>query len=86
MLVLSRKIQEQILIPGLNIRLTVLSVGTNRVQLGIEAPKGVQITRPDAGKRPSFPANVTVSDVEYAELASFSAFEHPPGLSDSSRT
>ena len=52
MLVLSRKIQEQILIPGLNIRLTILSVGKNRVQLGIEAPKGIQITRPESGKRP----------------------------------
>jgi carbon storage regulator CsrA len=47
MLVLSRKIQEQILIPGLNIRLTILSVDKNRVQLGIEAPKGIQITRPE---------------------------------------
>ena len=48
MLVLSRKLQEQIVIPGLNIRVTVLSVGTNRVQLGIEAPRGIQITRPEA--------------------------------------
>ena len=48
MLVLSRKLQEQILIPGLDIRITVLSVGTNRVQLGIEAPRGIEITRPDA--------------------------------------
>ncbi len=45
MLVLSRKLQEQIVLPGLNIRVTVLSVGTNRVQLGIEAPRGIQITR-----------------------------------------
>jgi len=47
MLVLSRKVQQQIMIPGLNIRITVLSVGTNRVQLGIEAPTGIQITRPE---------------------------------------
>lgn len=51
MLVLSRKLQEQILIPALNIRVTILSVGKNRVQLGIEAPKDVQVTRPDAGTR-----------------------------------
>jgi carbon storage regulator CsrA len=31
----------------LNIRITVLSVGTNRVQLGIEAPNSIQITRPE---------------------------------------
>ncbi|MFO1000302.1 MAG: carbon storage regulator [Planctomycetaceae bacterium] len=47
MLVLSRKLQQQIVIPDLNIRITVLSVGTNRVQLGIEAPNSVQITRPE---------------------------------------
>lgn len=48
MLVLSRKIQEQILFPSLNIRITVLSVGTNRVQIGIEAPSDIDVTRPDA--------------------------------------
>ena len=52
MLVLSRKLQEQILIPGLDIRITILSVGTNRVQLGIEAPRGIEITRPDARSTP----------------------------------
>jgi carbon storage regulator len=47
MLVLSRKLQQQIVIPELNICITVLSVGTNRVQLGIEAPNSIQITRPE---------------------------------------
>lgn len=47
MLVLSRKLLQQIFIPDLNIRITVLSVGTNRVQLGIEAPNSIQITRPE---------------------------------------
>ncbi len=47
MLVLSRKLLQQIVIPDLNIRITVLSVGTNRVQLGIEAPNSIQITRPE---------------------------------------
>ena len=51
MLVLSRKIQEQIFFPALNIRITVLSMGKNRVQLGIEAPTDVQVTRPDAATR-----------------------------------
>ena len=51
MLVLSRKIGEQVLIPELGISFTVLSVGTNRVQLGIKAPKEIQITRPDANSR-----------------------------------
>lgn len=47
MLVLSRKLQQQIFIPDLNIRITVLSVGRNRVQLGIDAPAEIQITRPE---------------------------------------
>ena len=51
MLVLSRKIGEQILIPELNITLTVLSAGPNRVQLGIKAPRTVNITRPEIAER-----------------------------------
>ncbi len=47
MLVLSRKLREQVLVPGSNIRITVLSIGKNRVQLGFEAPPEVQITRPE---------------------------------------
>ena len=72
MLVLSRKIQEQILIPGLNIRLTVLSVGKNRVQLGIEAPKGIQITRPETARRSVDACEQQVLDVECAGLPAFS--------------
>ena len=52
MLVLSRKSQEQIVIPELNIRITVLSIGSGRVQLGIEAPREIQVTRPDVRHRP----------------------------------
>jgi carbon storage regulator CsrA len=52
MLVLSRKPQEQILLPGLDVRITVLSIGPGRVQLGIEAPRAIQVTRPDA-RRPA---------------------------------
>jgi carbon storage regulator CsrA len=55
MLVLSRKLQQQIVIPGLDIRITVLSVGTNRVQLGIDAPRGIQITRPELSAKAAAP-------------------------------
>lgn len=44
MLVLSRKKQESILI-GDCIRVTVLSVRGDKVQLGIEAPRNMQIYR-----------------------------------------
>ena len=72
MLVLSRKIQEQILIPGLNIRLTILSVGKNRVQLGIEAPKGIQITRPEVTRRSIEVCEQQLLEVDCASLAAFS--------------
>lgn len=44
MLVLSRKIGEEILI-GDNVRLVVYRIHGNRVQLGIRAPAGVPIYR-----------------------------------------
>jgi carbon storage regulator len=44
MLVLSRKIDQEILI-GEDILVTVISVNGNRVKLGIEAPKDVRILR-----------------------------------------
>ena len=68
MLVLSRKIQEQILIPEFNIRLTILSVGKNRVQLGIEAPKGIQITRPETTRQG---VEQQVFEVQCVEMAAF---------------
>jgi len=44
MLILSRKINQQILING-NIQVTVLSVKGARVQLGFDAPSSVGIRR-----------------------------------------
>lgn len=51
MLVLSRKTGERILIPELGIEISVLNLGSQRVQIGIQAPKEIQITRPEAGRR-----------------------------------
>lgn len=44
MLVLSRKLNEQILIDG-NIRITVVGIRGNQVRLGIQAPDSVKIFR-----------------------------------------
>ncbi len=48
MLVLSRKLNEEILIPDLNITVRIVGMKTGRVQLGIDAPRDVQVTRPEA--------------------------------------
>ncbi len=44
MLVLSRKLSQQILI-GTDIVITVVKIDGNQVRLGIEAPRGVTILR-----------------------------------------
>ena len=44
MLVLSRRIGEEIVVAG-NIRLTVVAVNGNRVRLGITAPASVPVAR-----------------------------------------
>lgn len=45
MLVLSRRLDEAIIIPDAGIQITVLSVQGNRVRLGIDAPATVEIRR-----------------------------------------
>ena len=58
MLVLSRKLGEQISIQG-GITITVVKVGRNKVQLGIDATAGYDICRPETkekqAKAPSTP-------------------------------
>jgi carbon storage regulator len=45
MLVLSRKVQEQIRLPGLDVVVTVLEVRGGMVRLGITAPDQVAVVR-----------------------------------------
>jgi len=47
MLVLSRKRNEEIIFPELDIRLTIVSLGSGRVKVGIDAPRDIRVTRPD---------------------------------------
>ena len=51
MLVLSRKLNEKIIIDG-NIYLTVLRIQGNQVRLGIEAPGHIGIFREELGTAP----------------------------------
>ena len=50
MLVLSRKLGEEIVIAG-NIRITVVSVRGEQVRLGIEAPRNVAVDRQEVHDR-----------------------------------
>jgi len=51
MLVLSRKLNETIVING-NIRVTVVGLRGNQVRLGIEAPESIAIFRQELFDRP----------------------------------
>ena len=57
MLVLSRRRNEQIAIPGLDITFTVLGIRGNRVQIGIQAPPDIEITRPGTTRPEKATAN-----------------------------
>ena len=59
MLVLSRKQQEEILI-GENVKITVLKVKGNTVRLGIEAPRDIKVIR---GELPRDDSNEQIANV-----------------------
>ena len=60
MLVLSRRNQEQIVFPGLGITITILESRNNKVSIGIDAPREIQITRPGANRPEGLRRIVTV--------------------------
>lgn len=51
MLVLSRKVREQIRLPGLDVVVTVLEVRGGKVRLGITAPDEVAVVREELWRR-----------------------------------
>lgn len=50
MLVLSRKVGEKVLI-GDGVYVTILHIGANKVRVGIEAPRSVEVCRDDAKEK-----------------------------------
>jgi carbon storage regulator len=72
MLVLSRKMNESVIIDG-GIRVMVVGVRGNQVRLGFEAPHGVRIFREElcapshvAGEGSTMPASADDSESPYA--------------------
>jgi carbon storage regulator CsrA len=51
MLVLSRRMNEEILFPGMNISVKVLAVTSGKVSLGVQAPPEVNIIRAELPNR-----------------------------------
>lgn len=51
MLVLSRKAGEKIVLPGLNVTITVLDVHGGKVRFGISAPAEVSVHRDEVWRR-----------------------------------
>ncbi len=67
MLVLSRQVGEQILLPELDIVVTVIAIQGRRVRLGITAPAKFSVVREEAGRREPKPGRELVDpgiDVE----------------------
>jgi carbon storage regulator CsrA len=59
MLVLSRRPNEKIVLPGLGVTVQVVSVKPGVVRLGIEAPSGVRVLREELLPRPAPDVTVT---------------------------
>ena len=51
MLVLSRKIGQQIVLPELGINVVVIAIHRNRVQIGVEAPVSLPVHRAEVWRR-----------------------------------
>ena len=52
MFLVSRR-QREVLLIGEDIRITVVKIKGRQVRIGIEAPKTIAVSRPDAQMRPS---------------------------------
>jgi len=51
MLVLTRKLGEQIVVPSLNLTVTIVAIENNKVRIGITAPAGVDVHREEVWQR-----------------------------------
>jgi carbon storage regulator CsrA len=59
MLVLTRRVNEKVVLPSLGVTVQVLSVGEGRVRLGVAAPADVKVLREELLPKPPPAAGVT---------------------------
>lgn len=64
MLVLSRRLHEKILLPGLNVVVEVVAVRGEVVRIGIEAPPEVKVVREELLAARPRPASISPAAVE----------------------
>lgn len=50
MLVLTRRVGEEVVLPGVRVRFTLLSVNGGRIRIGIAAPPAIQVLRGELEK------------------------------------
>ncbi|MEM9941695.1 MAG: carbon storage regulator [Planctomycetota bacterium] len=81
MLVLSRKLNQEILI-GDNIRISVLKIKGNTVRLGIEAPREVHVVR---GELEPKPQNLEIDDLQPKLNSNSSAEQYTVVFSNSTK-
>lgn len=81
MLVLSRKLNEELVIDG-NIRIRVVHVGEGKVRIGIEAPAAVGIRRGELEDRATVPRELAAVPADSRLRADRAASPpvHPNGL------
>ncbi len=53
MLVLSRKMGEKIALPEVEVTVTVVKINGHKIRLGISAPAGITVRRPEVRRRKS---------------------------------
>jgi carbon storage regulator CsrA len=59
MLVLSRRLSQKVVLPGLNVTVQVVSIKPGVVRLGIEAPPAVKVLRGELLGKPAPDCRVT---------------------------
>ncbi|HEY2147321.1 MAG TPA: carbon storage regulator [Pirellulales bacterium] len=67
MLVLSRKVGEEIVMPEQGVIVTIVSIRGNRVRIGVTAPRGVSVYRKEIDPTEDTPVGCAKDGCEFNE-------------------